>query len=58
MIVIIAMAVILLVSESIKPNNKNNAIPKTIAAGGKSHLFSFIFDLLSVETWRDEFLQH
>ena len=42
MIVIIASAVMLSMSESIKPNNKNNAIPNTIAAGGKSHLLSFI----------------
>ena len=42
MIVIIAMAVILSMSDSIKPNNKNNAIPNTIAAGGKRNLLSFI----------------
>ncbi len=36
------MAVILSVSESIKPNNKNNTMPNMIAAGGKSHLLSFI----------------
>ena len=29
-------------SDSIKPNNRNNAIQKMIAAGGKSHLLSFI----------------
>ena len=42
MIVIIASAVILSMSDSIKPNKKNNAIPNTIAAGGKIHLLSFI----------------
>ena len=47
MIVIIAMAVILSMSDSIKPNKKNNAIPNTIAAGGKRNLLSFILTSFS-----------